>query len=143
MSKITYPLRPDTSSADSNMGFVRDDKRGTMFLGEGSWGVSPRVNDDDKPWTIKSFRGNQFKWIQVFPKEENKPDRMSIYTVVTATYDEEKNQTLYGAEVESLTEGDLFEIPENLKLVENGPYGIEIKYPFGLNKEKALPGKGQ
>jgi hypothetical protein len=135
MSKITYSLRPDTTSADSYMGYVRDDERGTMFLGEGSWGASPRANDDDKPWTIKSFSGNQFKWIHVFPQEENKPDRMSIYTVVSATYDEDKNQTLYDADVESLTEEDLFKIPENLKLVENGAYGVEVKYPFSLNQE--------
>ncbi|MCK5702034.1 MAG: metallophosphoesterase family protein, partial [Cyclobacteriaceae bacterium] len=43
MSKITYPLRPDSVSADSFMGYVRDDEKGTMFLGEGSWGAHPRA----------------------------------------------------------------------------------------------------
>lgn len=134
ISKITFPLRPDSSATDSYMGYVRDDARGTMFLGEGSWGAFPRLNDDDKPWTIKSFRGNQIKWIQVMPKDADQPDRMSIYTIVSATYDEDENQTLYDADVESLTEENLFDVPENLELVENGSYGVEIKYPFTLNK---------
>ena len=136
MSKITYPLRPDSTSADTFMGYVRDDEKGTMFLGEGSWGAHPRAIDDDKPWTIKSFSGNQIKWIQVLPKEENLPDRMSIYTIVSATYDENEIQTLYDEGVESLTEDNLFDIPANVELVENGPYGVEIKYPFSLNNSE-------
>ena len=138
MSKITFPLKPDSTSADSYMGYVRDDERGTMFLGEGSWGAFPRPNDDDKPWTIQSFRGNQIKWFHVLPEENNQPDRVSIYTIVSATYDAEENQTLYDAEVESLTEDNLFDVPAGLKLIENGPYGVELKYPFSLNQVEAL-----
>ncbi|MDN5213490.1 metallophosphoesterase family protein [Fulvivirgaceae bacterium BMA12] len=133
MSKITYPLRPDSTSADSFMGFVRDDENGTMFLGEGSWGAFPRVNDDDKPWTLHSFSGNQIKWIHVLPAEKALPDRMSIYTVVSATYDEDEKQTLYHSEVESLQEDNLFKIPANITLVKNRQYGEEIKYPMNLN----------
>lgn len=136
MSKITYPLRPDSTSADSFMGYVRDDEKGTMFLGEGSWGAHPRAIDDDKPWTIKSFRGNQIKLIQVLPKKDNLPDRLSIYTIVSATYDENEIQTLYDEGVESLTEDNLFDVPANVELVENGPYGVEIKYPFSLNNSE-------
>lgn len=134
MSKITYPLRPDSASVDSFMGYVRDDEKGTMFLGEGSWGAFPRSIDDDKPWTIKSFRGNQVKWIHVFPKEENLPDRMEIYTVVSATYDDNDVQTLYEANVSSLSEDNLFDIPDNITMVEYGEFGKVIKYPFSLNK---------
>lgn len=133
MSKITYPLRPDSTTADSFMGFVRDDEKGTMFLGEGSWGAHPRDNDDDKPWTIKSYSANQIKWIHVMPKKGDLPDRMSIYTVITGTYDENENQTLYDGDVESLSEDNLFDIPENLNLLEYGEYGKVIKYPFSLN----------
>ncbi|MCC5930223.1 MAG: metallophosphoesterase family protein [Cyclobacteriaceae bacterium] len=133
MSKITYPLRPDSSAVDSYMGYVRDDERGTMFLGEGSYGAYPRANDDDKPWTIKSFSGNQIKWMHVMPAENDLPDRISIYTVISATYDEEGNQTLYDAEVESLNESNLFDVPKGITLVENGIYGKVIKYPFNLN----------
>ena len=138
MSKITYPLKPDSTDADSFMGFVRDDENGTMFVGEGSWGAFPRVNDDDKPWTIKSYRGNQIKWFHVMPAEGDSPDRISIYTVVSATYDEDENQTLYDADVEALSEQNLFEIPQNIELVENGEYGNAIKFPFHLNQVDAL-----
>ncbi len=134
MSKITYPLRPDSTRVDSYMGYIRDDEKGTMFLGEGSWGAFPRPNDDDKPWTIKSYRGNQVKWIHVLPEEGDQPDRMSIYTVVSGTYDADENQTLYDANVERLEEENVFKIPANIKLVENGPYGTEMKFPFTLNK---------
>lgn len=134
MSKITYPLRPDSTAVDSFMGYVRDDEKGTMFLGEGSWGAFPRPNDDDKPWTIQSFRGNQVKWIQVFPAEDQLPDRMSIYTIMTATYDENEVQTLYGDDVEPLTEANLFDVPENLDLVENGDYGKVMWFPLSLNQ---------
>ena len=133
VSKITFPLRPYEASDDSQMGFVRDDEKGTMFLGEGSWGAYPRLNDDDKPWTIKSFSGNQIKWIHVFPQDEHLPDRMDIYTVITATYDENGEQALYDGNIDSLTETNLFDIPENLNLLEYGQYGKVIKYPFSLN----------
>jgi len=138
MSKITYPLRPDSTSEDSFMGFVRDDEKGTLFVGEGSWGAFPRVNDDDKPWTIQSYSANQVKWFHVFPNDGENPDRMDIYTIITASYDENEQQTLYDGQVESLSEGNLFDIPEGVELVENGGYGTVIKYPFSLNEEEAL-----
>lgn len=138
MSKITYPLRPDSTDADSFMGFVRDDENGTMFLGEGSWGAFPRVNDDDKPWTIQSHSSNQIKWIHVLPKEEAGQDQISIFTAISSSYDADENQTLYDDKLESLTEENLFKIPEGIELIENGPYGVEIKYPFSLNKVESL-----
>ena len=138
MSKITYPLRPDSTSANSFMGFVRDDEKGTIFLGEGSWGAWPRVNDDDKPWTIKSHSSNQVKWIHVQPKEGDLPDRMSVYTVISSTYDENDNQTLYDSEVEALSEENLFDIPKGIEFVENDPYGVELKYPFRLNEVESV-----
>jgi len=135
MHKITYPLKPDSISAESHMGFVRDDENGTLFIGEGSWGAFPRVADDEKPWTIATGACNQVKWIHVFPEGNNQPAHMNIHTVVTATYDEEERQTLYGDNVQGLTESNLFEVPANLQLLENGNYGTSVKYPFSLNKE--------
>jgi hypothetical protein len=143
MSKITYPLRPDSSAVDSFMGYVRDDENGTMFLGEGSWGAFPRPNDDDKPWTIQSFRGNQVKWIHVLPADDQLPDRMSIFTIKTATYDENEVQTLYGDDVKPLTEANLFEVPENLSLVENGDYGKVMWFPMSLNQKSTISENNQ
>ncbi len=133
LSKITFPLRPESTAKNSFMGFVRDDAHGTIFMGEGSWGAHPRATNDDKPWTLKSFSGNQIKWIHVVPKENRLPDRMNIYTIITATYDKNNKQTLYDKNITGLSEYNLFDIPDNLKLLENGKYGEVIKYPFRLN----------
>ena len=62
--KQTYPIRPSTGPGSSE-GFVRDDRRGTVYVGEGCWGAPLRANNDDKAWTQASGRFNQFKWIWV------------------------------------------------------------------------------
>ncbi len=134
MHKITYPVRPDTLSSESYMGFVRDDKNGTMYIGEGSWGASPRANDDDKPWTIASGSFNQAKWIHVFPDEEKSPSHLKIYTVITASYDSLGNQTLFDKDVEALTENNLLAIPDNLNLFKNESFGSYVEYPYSSKK---------
>ena len=58
---------------------------------------------------------------------------MSIYTIPSATYDTADNQTLHNQDIKALTEENLFEVPENLELVENGTYGKVMMYPMGLN----------
>ncbi len=130
LHKITYPIRPDTSSVESELGFIRDDKKGTMYVGEGSWGAEPRVNDDDKSWTLASGSFNQVKWIHVIPKSENSPDHMNIYTVITASYDKEGNQTLYDENVEALTEDNLLQLPANIELFEDESFGSFVRYPY-------------
>lgn len=62
--KQTYPIRPSREPG-SSQGFIRDDRRGTVYVGEGCWGAPLRANDDDKPWTRSSGRFNQFKWVWV------------------------------------------------------------------------------
>ena len=62
--KQTYPIRP-SREAGATQGFIRDDRRGTVYVGEGCWGAPLRANNDDKPWTRASARFNQFKWIWV------------------------------------------------------------------------------
>lgn len=72
--KATWPIRPDRG-AGSEGGFVRDDRRGTVYLGEGGWGAPLRSNNNDKSWTRNSASFNQFKWIFV------DASRMDIRTV--------------------------------------------------------------
>ena len=134
MHKITYPVSPDTISGDAEMGFIRNDENGTMYIGEGSWGASPRGNNDDKSWTLASGSFNQIKWIHVFPDENKTPARMEIYTVKSASYNSEGEPTLYDANVESLTENNLFDIPKNISLFADDNIGNVVMYPFGLNK---------
>ncbi len=74
--KWTHPLRPDTGP-EAELGFVRDDATGTVFVGEGCWGAPLREHDDDKRWTRASGSFNQFNWIFV------DKDKMEIRTVMT------------------------------------------------------------
>lgn len=62
--KQTWPIRPSRERGAAQ-GFIRDDRRGTVYVGEGCWGAPLRPNDDNKPWTRASGRFNQFKWIWV------------------------------------------------------------------------------
>jgi hypothetical protein len=133
MHKVTFPVRPDTVSSESHMGFVRDDENGTMYLGEGSWGAHPRPNDDDKPWTMASGSFNQLKWIHVHPANGQEKATMKIYTVITASYDENEKLTLYNDDVPALTEDNLFEVPEGLNLFVNPDGSIYVSYPYTEN----------
>ncbi len=60
--KTTYPIRPSRERG-SDEGFIRDDERGTVYIGEGCWGAPLRRNNDNKEWTRASGSFNQFKWI--------------------------------------------------------------------------------
>ncbi len=62
--KTTYPIRP-SQEPGSDEGFIRDDERGTVYIGEGCWGAPLRENNDNKSWTRASGSFNQFNWIFV------------------------------------------------------------------------------
>ncbi|MFC2115262.1 purple acid phosphatase family protein [Bacteroidota bacterium] len=128
MSKITYPIKPD--SINGHEGFIRDDLNGTMHIGEGSWGASPRVADDNKPWTLRSGSFNQIKWLQVFPKTESDPARIDIRTVITSTRDSLDQAVSHVEGVASLSEEDVFAVPQGIDLFSTEPYGDVISYPF-------------
>jgi hypothetical protein len=128
--KITYPLRPSNDEG-SYQGFIRDDANGTVYVGEGSWGAHPRDNNNDKPWTLQSGSFNQIKWFHVKPESESSFS-MEIFTVITATYDENDSLTLHVDEVESLTDEDLFRIPNNVRLF--NPDGKTQSVKFTFNK---------
>lgn len=130
LSKITYPLRPDSLAGVE--GFVRDDVNGTMYLGEGSWGASPRKSDDTKSWTLRSGSFNQFKWLQVFPETGSEQAHIDIRTVITSTRDMVNQAVSHVKDVSPLTENDVFAIPDGMKLFSTGPYGDVITYPLNV-----------
>lgn len=131
MSKITFPLRPD-KGPQSHLGFVRDDEKGTMFIGEGSWGASPRPADDPKPWTIRTGSFNQIKWLQVFPQQGDQPAHVDIRTVITASFEDGKLVD-HVTKVKPLSEANIFAEPEGIDLFSTEPYGAVITYPFREN----------
>ncbi len=112
--KTTWPIRP-SKDPGSEMGFIRDDLKGTVYIGEGCWGAPLRRNNDDKSWTRNSGSFNQFKWI--FVSEHN----IEIRTVETNNADEVGTVDAY----------DVFTPPANLKIWDpsNGPVlYIDRKY---------------
>jgi len=97
--KTTWPVKPSTSTGNDE-GFIRDNKKGTVYVGEGCWGAPLRNNDDDKDWTRNSGRFNQFKWIFV---DENKIETRTI-KIDNAN------------EVGEVSNTNTFQIPSNLDI---------------------------
>ena len=102
MTKRTFPLRPD-DGAQSFESFIRDDAKGTIFIGEGSWGAPKRPDNDDKPWTMASDSFWQFKWIHVHE------EKIEVRSVRFETDDDVTN-------VVSVSDDDPLKVPENLHL---------------------------
>jgi len=103
--KTTFPIRPSKDTG-SDEGFIRDDERGTVYVGEGCWGAPLRRNNDDKNWTRASGRFNQFKLIYVDKK------KIELRTIAVDN----------AREVGVVEENDRFTLPSNLKVwnPENG-----------------------
>lgn len=74
--KTTYPIRPSYGKG-SDEGFVRDEERGTVYVGEGCWGAPIRPADDAKSWTRATGSFNQIKWVWI----DN--EKMEIRTIKT------------------------------------------------------------
>ena len=136
MNKITFPVRPCREIAPGVMedgcfeGYIRDNLNGTIYIGEGSWGATPRPADDEKPWTLYSSSVQQIKWIQVFPAQDNEPARMEIRTVITGTRDENGILVDHVSGVGENSEEDPFAIPENILLAQIPGYGTVVTVPF-------------
>lgn len=64
VAKWTYPIRV-SKEIGSAEGFIRDDERGTVYVGEGCWGAPLRNSDDNKKWTRNSGSFNHFNLIYV------------------------------------------------------------------------------
>lgn len=109
--KTTYPIRTSTA-ANSHEGFIRDDKNGVVYVGEGCWGAPLRENNDDKPWTRNSGSFNQFKWIFVGQNQ------IEVRTV----------QTDNAAAVDHISPYNIFSTPRGLKIW-NPSNGAVISIP--------------
>jgi len=64
VAKWTYPIRVSREMGSSE-NFIRDDERGTVYVGEGCWGAPLRASDDNKKWTRNSGSFNHFNLIYV------------------------------------------------------------------------------
>lgn len=97
--KSTYPIRP-TYKGNHHMGFIRDDERGTVYVGEGCWGAPLRPANDNKKWTRASGSFNQIKWIFV----DN--EKIEIRTIKTDN----------ASAVAALSKDNIFKIPSNINI---------------------------
>lgn len=126
--KFTFPLRR-SDEPGNDMGFVRDDDNGVLYVGEGSWGATPRADNDDKSWTLDSASLNQLKWNHVFPAAGEEPARIDIHTVVTARY-ESGELVNYVEGVGEVSESEPFALPDSISLHAAPFYGEVISVPF-------------
>jgi hypothetical protein len=131
MHKVTFPLSYCTGGAGCFQNFVRDDKMGVMYVGEGSWGANPRDSDDNKPWTINSRSINQIKWHTITPDDPATIDvdesKLEIRTIITT--DEAGTEKVSG--VEALTEANKYsKTPENISLAILPFFGETMTMPF-------------
>jgi len=97
--KVTWPI-VSSKEADADEGFKRDDAKGIVYAGEGTWGAPLRPADDKKSWTRDADAINQFNWIFV------SKEKIELRTI---KYENE-------ADVESLTEKNRFQMPKNIEL---------------------------
>ncbi len=111
--KWTYPIKPDTTAPAKYQSFLRDDKNGTVYIGEGTWGAPLRQVDDIKPWTRDAAAINQFKWLFIDKKQ------IQIRTVL---YENAENIT-------GLKYNNRYTIPKGIKFWQP-PHGslLTIKY---------------
>lgn len=103
--KTTWPLKPSTKKG-SEEGFIRENRKGTVYVGEGCWGAPLRPSNDPKSWTRDHGSFNQFKWIFI---DKN---HIEVRTIKVEN----------AAEVTPVPNDDPFFIPENLDIwdPENG-----------------------
>lgn len=97
--KTTWPI-VQSKDPGSEEGFIRDDQKGIVYVGEGCWGAPLRPADDNKCWTRDSEAINQFNWIFV------SKDKIEVRTI------KYENAEV----VESLTEDTRFQMPLNLDI---------------------------
>ncbi len=96
VARNSWPVRPATGSG-SDGGFIRDDATGTVYAGEGSWGLIRPANVEYN-WTRDKGSFTQVKWIHATL------DSLVVYTVRSATSDP----------VAPVDDNDRFAMPEGM-----------------------------
>lgn len=131
-SKTTWPIIP-TTGAGNDEGFIRNDARGTVYTGEGSWGAPLRGNNDNKTWTRGSAMVNQFKWIFV---DEHKIELRTIQVDNANQVSELPNETPFAIP----TNINILALSDGAKVVEIRPI-INPKISFSNNMPNTFKDK--
>ncbi len=127
---FTYPIRLAHEGEAGDEGFIRDDKRGIMHVGEGSWGASPRDANDNKSWTINSGRFNQIKLNRVYPAINNQPARLDISVIKIAEKNHEDKTINYVSGVKERKQSEPMGLPAGITLHTTPNIGKTISIPF-------------
>ena len=96
--KTTWPIVSSKGDGSSE-GFIRNDEKGIVYVGEGCWGAPLRTADDIKPWTRDAEGVNQVNWIFV------SKEKIEVRTILYEN----------AAEVEALSDDNRFKMPQNIK----------------------------
>lgn len=99
VAKYTYPIIASNTSSSED-GFIRSERYGTTYVGEGGWGAPLRPANNERSWTLDSKSINHFQWIWV--------DKTSMEIRTVKTDD--------AAWVSSLKDDDRFTVPNGLIL---------------------------
>ena len=100
VAKNTWPIIPSNENGHDR-GFIRDDQTGTVYTGEGSWGLI-RTADVSYDWTRDKGSFTQVKWMHA------NQDSLVIYTIKSATSEP----------TDILDDSDRFRMPEGMDLWE-------------------------
>ena len=130
MTKYTYPIRPaQRGEPGADEGFIRDDVRGTVYIGEGSWGAPRRPADDNKNWTLASASFYQFKLIHATP------DNLHIRTV---RFQNSADVTGTTPLTQADQDTDPLAIPDGLDLWQAPNVGEVLTLPFSTNQPPSV-----
>lgn len=130
---FTYPIRPAKIGENGEEGFIRDDEKGTMHVGEGSWGAGPRRTDDDKGWTLESQAINQIKLNRVYPSTANSPARLDISVIKIADRNSEGKLVNYVEGVREANDDTPMVPPLGVTLHSTPGFGETVSVPFSAN----------
>lgn len=137
--KFTYPIRRSTSSdVDSSgtklpqvkEGFICDINNGVMYIGEGSWGASPRDANDTKTWTLDSAAINQFKLNRVYPAQNGNPAHIDINVIKIAEQKSNGQLINYVEGVREREESQTMGLPAGVTLYNTPNFGKTLSVPF-------------
>lgn len=127
---FTYPIRlAQQGDTDVDMGFVRDDANGILHVGEGSWGATPRDDDDKKSWTLDSGSFNQIKLNRVYPATSKHAARIDISPIKTAQYIDGKLVNFVEG-VKERPHGQPMALPDGAIVHSSPVYGDKVSVPF-------------
>lgn len=129
--KFTYPIRVAKSGdSGADEGFVRDDEKGILYVGEGSWGASPRKIDDKKSWTLDSGAFNQIKLNRVYPAIGNQPARLDINVIKIAQRNRKGELVNHVEGVREANDENPMALPLGITLHKTPKFGEKISVPF-------------